>query len=52
MCITGRKSPCIVEKIGLVSKMLIAERMNLDGFLDSTCIAAIGPNPLMDYLLS
>ena len=51
ICTNGRKSLYILGKTGLVGKMPIVGRMNPESFLDSTCIAAIGLNHLMDHLL-
>ena len=40
-----------IRKAGLVGSMSTAEKVNLVDFLDSTRIAAIGLNHLMDHLL-
>ena len=49
--VTERKSLRIVGRTGFVNSKPLAGKINLVGFLDSTRIAAIGPNHLMDHLL-
>ena len=51
MHVIKKKSLHIARKITFVNLMILAKKMNLVGFVNSTCILATRLNYLMIYLL-
>ena len=47
-----KKNLYITRRTSFVNSMSIVKKMNPVGFLDSTCITAIGLNHLINYLLN